>query len=226
MELLKELTILYAEDDPSTRENITKTLELLCAQVISVENGEEALLAFGEKSPHVVMLDYVMPKMDGFQAAKAIRKIDKKVPICIASSYTDKEKLMGVMELGLMDYLEKPLDFATLKNALEKCATSLYENQGFIAKLNLNCYYHIQKKEIIYSGLTQKLSTKEHQLLDLLLKNKGHIVTMEMVEEALYPQGAHKNALRNLIYRLRTKCGVEAISTINDRGYTLCVASL
>lgn len=222
---LKNLTVLYAEDDELTRQNITKTLQLFCDTVISVSDGEAAVEAFKNTPAHIVMLDYVMPKKDGVSAARAIRKLSPNVPIFIASSYTDKDKLLSVMGLGLVEYLEKPLHLSMLTSVLAKCLDQLYKTQSLYVYLTGGNIYDTIKKEVITRENAKSLTKKEHLLMDLFLTNKDFILSKEQIEEHLYPEGAEENALRNLIYRLRQKCGHEAVMTIKERGYALCIVS-
>ena len=127
-EILKSLNILYAEDDDTMRTNTSKTLELFCNHVFQANNGAQALELFQKEAVNIVMLDYVMPSIDGYNVAKEIRKLDKDVPIFITSSYTEKEKLMSMIGLNVIGYLEKPIDFNELMNTLKICANLLLES--------------------------------------------------------------------------------------------------
>ncbi len=224
--LFEGITILYAEDDEVTRTNIAKTLGLLCAKVTSVENGEEAVEAFRKCPAHIVILDYVMPCMDGLRAAQEIREISPNVPIFMTSGHMEKEKLLGVMSLGLVDYLEKPLDLFILLKTLAKCLEKLHENKKMRVMFPDGVVYDGVRKAIGVKGVFTPLTKKEAQLLDFLLENHCRMVPQEEIEAKLYGgEEIEQNTLRNLVYRLRQKCGQEAIKTLKGRGYSICASS-
>lgn len=220
--LFEGVRILYAEDDPVTRENITKTLRLFCSHVFSVEDGQAAVEVFEKEEPHVVILDYVMPRMNGLNAAKAMRALAPEIPIFMTSSYTDKEKLIGVMHLGLVDYLEKPLELFSLVKTLAKCLERLHEGLRLRVIFPSGVVYDGLRKEIGTKGVYATLTKKETQLLDFLLANHQRVVTQEEIEQKLYEGNVEANTVRNLVYRLRQKCGQEAIETAKGRGYSIC----
>ena len=93
--VFKSLSILYAEDDLIIRESITRILNMFFKNVFVASDGNEALELYQNNKIDVLMLDYVMPNLDGYQTAKIIRELNKKIPIIIVSAYTDKEKLLN-----------------------------------------------------------------------------------------------------------------------------------
>ncbi len=108
-DVLKSLSILYAEDDLVIQNSISRILKMFFKEVHIANDGNEALEIYQNNKIDVMMLDYVMPNLDGYQTAKFIREINKKIPIIIVSAYTDKEKLLNAIELNLIKYLEKPI---------------------------------------------------------------------------------------------------------------------
>ena len=210
--LLKTLNILYAEDDVIMRVNTSKTLELFCNKVFQTEDGKSALELFRKEDIHIVILDYVMPSMDGYSVAKEIRKVDKDIPIFITSSYTEKEKLMSMIGLNIIGYLEKPIDFNELMQTLKKCVEILMDNGMIKSSIGQGIEYdYINKNMIIEVVSEQEYDAKDRQSVGLI----------HDIEEDIFYGDVDINTLRNMIYRLRKKIDKDIIVTIKEIGYML-----
>jgi CheY-like chemotaxis protein len=102
--------LLIAEDDKVTQALYRKGLpENLCATRI-VDNGEEAIVLFNEWQPDIILLDYSMPVLNGYQALKAIRgsETGKKTTIIMVTSMADKSNIVACAKLGIQGYIVKP----------------------------------------------------------------------------------------------------------------------
>jgi len=220
-EILKNLNILYAEDDETMRLNTSKTLKLFCNKVYQVNNGSEALELFQNEPIHIVILDYVMPIMDGYSVAKKIRETDKDIPIFITSSYTEKEKLLSVIGLNVIGYLEKPIDFKELMKMLEQCVTLIEENGKLTSNLGYKVEYDFLSKNVTVKDKIVELTKHEYQFLEMLLKHKRSVLSTHQIEDMIFFGEVDPNTLRNMIYRLRKKIGKDIIVTIKDIGYSL-----
>jgi DNA-binding response OmpR family regulator len=216
---LRNLNILYAEDDKTTRINTVKTLELLFNRVYSAKNGTEALELFDNDTIHIVLLDYKMPGKDGFEVAKAIRDIDAKTPIIIASAYSEKENELKTAGVNLIKYIEKPLQYDSLTVALEDSITSLQDNHKLLISLGQGCFYDYAQKQFFKDSTPVKLSNYEIKFLETLLKQRGRIVNKDEVFNKVFGYESRTNTLRNMVYRLRKKIGKDIIHTIKDIGY-------
>jgi len=220
-EILKNLNILCAEDDETMRLNTSKTLKLFCNKVYQVNNGSEALELFQNEPIHIVILDYVMPIMDGYSVAKKIRETDKDIPIFITSSYTEKEKLLSVIGLNVIGYLEKPIDFKELMKMLEQCVTLIEENGKLTSNLGYKVEYDFLSKNVTVKDKIVELTKHEYQFLEMLLKHKRSVLSTHQIEDMIFFGEVDPNTLRNMIYRLRKKIGKDIIVTIKDIGYSL-----
>lgn len=220
--ILKTLTVLYAEDDQTTRENISKTLSLFVKDVVSASNGVQALKLFKKQSFQIVILDYLMPLMDGITVAQHIRNIDKNIPILICSSYTDKEKLISSIKTGINDYLEKPINFNILYQALETVAEHIIDSNKLIIKLGNETYYHYIDKAIKTNEQYERLTKNESLFLEILLDFPNTLVNKLMIEDRIFKGDVEANAFRNMLHRLRKKIPVPVIITIKDQGYMFC----
>ena len=204
--ILKSLNILYAEDNKEIRESVENTLKMIFANVYSAVDGVEALKIYEENPINIILLDYVMPSIDGYEVAKEIRKHDKKIPIIILSGHTNKEKLMNGIEVGLVKYIEKPLKYSELLETLQKVVIILEENNLLKIKLDEDTQYDYISKIIIQGENKINLTRQDIDLLELLLKNKSKLVTKNQIIEFVFKnQTIVDNTLLNVIYRLRKK---------------------
>ncbi len=222
LQILENLNILYAEDDENIRKNIANTLEMLFGCVFVAKDGMEALKIYHQKKIDIVLLDYVMPFMSGYDVAKEIRTIDKHIPIIISSAYTDKEKLLSAIELHLIKYLEKPILYDDLKNVFLNAIESLkYHNKLDIKLDDKLSYSYIAKIVTTFDGKEIQLTKNEMFFIELLLTKKSQLFTKETIENEVFGKSVDENTMRNLVYRLRKKLDTEAIVTIKDLGYLL-----
>lgn len=221
LNILKSLNILYAEDDLVIKQSISRILKMFFKEVFIANDGNEALEIYQNQEIDVIMLDYVMPNLDGYQTAKIIREINKKIPIIIVSAYTDKEKLLNAIEVNLIKYLEKPILHEDLINVFNSVISSLEENNLILSKLNENFYYSYVSKNIIKNNQEIVLTKNEVLFLELLLDKPNQLISKETIENEVFKESVDENTLRNMVYRLRKKLDSEIIVTIKDLGYLI-----
>ena len=219
--VFKSLSILYAEDDLVIRESISRILNMFFKNVFVASDGNEALELYQNNKIDVLMLDYVMPNLDGYQTAKLIREFDKKIPIIIASAYTDKEKLLNAIELNLIKYLEKPILYDDLVKVFNSVVTHLEDNNLLFTKLTKDYYYFFTTKKIVTKEKEIILTKNEILFLELLLDKPNQLISKESIEENVFKESVDENTLRNLVYRLRKKMECDIIVTIKDLGYLI-----
>lgn len=216
------LSILYAEDDLIIQDNISKILNILFKKVHIANDGEEAFKIYNQHKPDIILTDFLMPKMDGYELTKKIRNICNKTPIVILSNYTDKEKLLKCIPLNLTEYLEKPVQYELLLNTLEKCKIQLIKNNFF--KISNKLIYNFETKKLFINNEDIALTQMEIEIFEYFIENKNKLIQKDKLGLLIYKDDfTNENALKNIIYRLRKKIGKEFI--INDRnlGYTLKV---
>ena len=221
--LLKNLTILYAEDDEVIRESITRVLERFFGTVLVANDGIEALDIYEKNPVNVLLLDYVMPVISGYDVAVKVREEDRNLPIIIASAYTDKEKLMNAIPLGLIEYIEKPILYEHLEKTFKTVIKILKENNCLDIKLNNRLNYNFINKVVTTSDDKEiQLTKKEYEFIELLLKKKNQIVNKSVIEQIVFEKVVEENTLRNMVYRLRKKLECQnTIVTVKDIGYTI-----
>lgn len=224
--ILKELTILYIEDEENIRVNIKKVLELLCHNIIDVSSSEEAKeILLNEDRIDIIISDIELPKTSGIEFVKELRKLDKTIPIILLTAYTDKKYLLEAAKLKLVDYLTKPIDFKTLNEALLKCVEELIDNSRYIIHFENSINYNVLHKNLFDSSKSEEipLTSKELNFLEYMIKNHHRVVSHEEIKVNIWEDeyDATDSALKNLINKIRKKIGKESISNISGVGFRL-----
>lgn len=222
LKLLKNLTLLLVEDDDELKNNLQDTLSVFFKEIITAKNGEEALNIYERKNIDLILTDYVMPLMNGYELCKKIRVTNKKIPLTIMSNYSDKEKLLKSISLELTEYLLKPIEYQQLIDTLFAMVEKLERESLCFFQIDEFKKYSFLSKEIIdeHDNTITKLTKSEIIILELLLENINKIVTTETIEYNLSPnEFKSEQAIKNIIYRLRLKLTKNFISNIQGIGY-------
>ncbi len=122
---LREISILFAEDDVAIRTHISRLLTPVCGELYTAENGRIALELFKKKIPDLVLTDISMPGINGLELARQVKLKRPEVPVIIISSHDDSEHLMQAIDLQLEGYLTKPLNVQKLFACLQQQAMLL-----------------------------------------------------------------------------------------------------
>ena len=223
--ILKNLNILYIEDEKNIRLNIKKTLELFCENVFDAENILNAKEILTKQRIDIIISDINLPDMSGIDFVKEIRIRDKTIPIILLSAYTEKEFLLEATKLKLVDYLTKPINFKDLNNALQKCVEEILDNSRYIITFKNNIQYNVSHNCLIDNNEKEeiRLTNKELDLLNFLIKNNNRVCSAEELKSAIWDDylEATDSALKNLLNKVRKKIGKESIINISGAGYNL-----
>lgn len=122
---LKRLTVLYVEDDPSARDEISAFLRRRVGTLATASNGAEGVEAFQSLAPQLVVTDIQMPVMDGLAMSQAIRAVEPSVPIIVTTAFEQTNYLIRSIEIGIDHYVVKPVRAQPLESALLACARRL-----------------------------------------------------------------------------------------------------
>ena len=219
--LLKTLNILYAEDDAEQRDSMEKTLKLLFNNVYMANDGLEALEIFAKHNIQIVLLDYVMPNLNGYETALKIRTKKPYIPIIITSAFSDKEKLLNSIHVQVIDYLDKPIIHDRLMHSMRLAYQKLLKYNLLSIELQDKVVYCYIEKKFMREEEDIKLSKQEIVIIEHLLHNKGQLVLKNDIESLISDEAVEANTLRNIIYRLRKKLGDNNIQTVQDIGYLI-----
>ena len=148
---LKNLSILYVEDNSSIQDEIIYFLKHKVAKLFIASNGEEGLAIFKEKKPNLIITDISMPLLNGIEMSKRIRFIDKEIPIIVVSAYNNSDYLTDAIDIGIANFLMKPLNLFKLVEILKKLSKNMFiEKENEQMKLLLEQYKSIaDEREII-----------------------------------------------------------------------------
>lgn len=179
--------ILYAEDDETiaflTQDNLEPHYE-----VIHCSNGESALGCFKRNEFDICLLDIMMPKMDGFELAAEIRKLNPQIPIIFISAKTLKEDRIKGLKIGADDYLVKPFSIEELILKIEiflKRSQKNTSETGHMYQVG-NCKFDSKNYTVVCQNDTVSLTQREAELLSFFIKHKNSVVKREEILKAIW----------------------------------------
>ncbi len=216
--------ILLAEDEAALGMIIRESLESRGFQVVFCKDGEEAKKAYEADQPDIMVLDVMMPKMDGFSLVKEVRKKDQFVPIIFLTAKSRTEDVVEGFGYGANDYLKKPFSMEELivriRALLNRKAPRNSEEVQEIGDYTFDC-----QKQLLIHGPTEteeRLTHREAHLLDALIKNVNELTDRQQILKSLWGNDDFFNArsMDVFISKLRKKLAKDdSIQIINVRGY-------
>ncbi|EKQ0722616.1 response regulator transcription factor [Campylobacter jejuni] len=217
----KELIILVVEDEVKTRESMINILSERFSKVIGAQNGDEGLKKFKKFKPDLVITDIAMPIMDGLDMAREIKEISDDVPIVVLSAYSEKERLLRSIDIGIDKYLIKPVDIEELFKVLDYLIGEKIE-ANMLVKISEEYQFNKTKRTLICSGEEIVLTKKELAFISLLLKQPGALVLHEDIKKNVWI-GEHVSdtAVRTFIKRVRDRVGEDFIKNVPSLGYKI-----
>lgn len=132
-----DVSILYVEDDAITRDEVEQFLRRRVRKLATAANGREGLEQFRRDRPDLIVTDIRMPVMDGLQMAQAMRDEVRDMLIVVTSAHSDIASMLNAIDLGIDQYVIKPLNLNKLVAAIEKCVETIElrrEHQRFLAE--------------------------------------------------------------------------------------------
>lgn len=199
--------ILVVEDDMIIANAIKKTITKWGYEVECVTDFQDVLGQFVAFDPQLVLLDISLPYYDGFHWCTEIRKVSK-VPIIFISSASDNLNIVMAMNMGGDDYITKPFDLTVLAAKIRALIRRTYD---FAGQTNLvehrGAILNIGDGTLTYRGQEVELTRNEHRILQLLMENKGQVVTRETIMTHLWETDSYvdDNTLTVNVARLRRK---------------------
>ncbi|MFQ6342605.1 butyrate response regulator transcription factor BumR [Campylobacter sp. VTCC 70190] len=217
----KKLIVLVVEDEIKTRESLISVLSERFSKVIGAQNGDEGLKKFKKFKPDLVITDIAMPIMDGLDMARGIKEISDDVPIVVLSAYSDKDRLLRSIDIGIDKYLIKPVDIEELCKVLDYLVGEKIET-NMLVKISEEYQFNKTKRTLIHSGKEIDLTKKELAFVSLLLKHPGVLVLHEDIKKNVWV-GEHVSdtAVRTFIKRVRDKVGEDFIKNVPSLGYKI-----
>ena len=219
-----ELTVLLVEDEETFVEFLTMGLTYEGFTVHAVRDGREALPTFERVHPHVVLLDLMLPGMDGISICRALRA-RSEVPIIMLTARGEVEDRIEGLDSGADDYLPKPFKFAELMARVRAVLRRHKVTVGStlaVGDLRLDR----NTREVTHVGQPIDLTRREFDLLECFMLHPRHVLTRDAILDRVwgYDQVVDTNVVDVYVGYLRAKLGEgghERIQTVRGVGYSL-----
>lgn len=221
------MRVLIVEDEPRLAENIARSLRESAGYAVDiVHDGQEGLFMANSNEYDAILLDLMLPAMDGVQVLKRIRKAGRHTPVLVVTARDDKESVVALLNAGADDYVTKPFDLGEL---LARTKVLIRRGKGqpspvlSVADLELNTV----NRSVHRAGRSVILTAMEYRVLEYLLHRAGAVVSKTELLEHLYDYNWEKfsNVIEVYISGLRRKLDDDSakplIHTIRGQGYIL-----
>ena len=218
--------ILVVEDEKDFNRIITNTLKGEGYSVDSCHDGAEALDYIDSAEYDAVVLDIMMPKMNGYDVVRAMRVKNDPTPVLFLTARDTVEDRVAGLDIGADDYLVKPFAFSELLARI-RAITRKYSNNKTVAYAVGDLSVDTSKREVTRGGRVILLSSKEYAILEFMIKNKGIVLSRERIENNVwnYDYSGGSNVVDVYISYLRKKIddGFDAklIHTVWGSGWVL-----
>ena len=227
-----EYKVLAADDETELLDALELYTERESIKLIKADNGITALELFRSEKPHLVLLDIMMPGLDGFAVLKKIREESKIPAIMLTARIEDYDKILG-LELGADDYITKPYHpmvvVARIKAQLRRNYD--YKDNNTAESKEIKCFDIVLNKDegaVTKGGKTIELTKTEFLILELLMQNRGRILTKQQIFDYAWDSGyiADDNTVMVHISNLRAKIEdnpktPKILKTIKGLGYKI-----
>lgn len=201
------MKILVVEDEKDLNKIITKYLKKSNYSVDSAYNGEEALDYINVGEYDVIILDIMMPKMNGYDFIKRIRRDKNNVAVLMLTAKDSLEDKVKGLDLGADDYLVKPFEFDELLARIRAMLRRNYRESATNILVIGDVELDTVKKSVTKNGNIIELTAKEYEVLEYLLRNKNHILSREQIREHVwdFDYEGESNIIDVLIKNIRQK---------------------
>lgn len=223
------MDVLLIEDNSRISEFVVKGLEESGFSVVLAENGTDARSLIIQKEWNVILLDIMLPDIDGIELLQYTRYKKINTPILVLSALGEPDDKVKALDYGADDYLSKPFHFKELIariNALTRRAKLKYDDSADILQCN-DLILYIDKHKVERGVKEIKLTLQEFKLLKLLMENKNRVLSRTQIIDTVWGinYDTSTNVVDVYISYLRNKIDVEGyprlIETVKGRGYVI-----
>jgi two-component system KDP operon response regulator KdpE len=183
--------ILVVDDEPAQLRLVSQVLSSNAYEVLQASSGQEALRIIFEQRPDLVLLDVIMPGIDGWQTCSCIREITDIPVIMLTGKRNTEDDIVRGLECGADEYLTKPLGnrelLARVRSALRRAEQPSYLDEK--RKIIFSDDYlivDVDERKVTINGERLKLTPREFRLLSLLVENAGHVLSHQQVLENVW----------------------------------------
>jgi two-component system, OmpR family, response regulator len=222
MQQVKGIKILVVDDEPNILQFLELGLQNEGFEVQTAQDGMTAITLMKQFQPHVVILDVMMPGMDGFEVCRMLKKMENVAVIMLTARDEVDDRVKG-LTIGADDYMGKPFSFEELLARIHARIRNQFPNllgDVVIGPFQMND----RRKEIRYENRVLDLSPTEYELLKFLVLNHGMVLSKSMILDKVwgYDFGGEENIVEVYIRSLREKLNDknhQLIRTIRGAGY-------
>jgi len=228
---MEKTKLLIVEDDPNLGQVLSEYLQMKGFETRLSFDGEEGIELYRNERFHMIILDVMMPKKDGFTLAREIRILDKDIPMIFLTAKSMKEDAIKGLKIGADDYITKPFSMEELllriHAVLRRVSTDSQELQSDQKVFEIGKYTFDTETQMLRSNGTQvKLTTKESQLLKLLCININKTLTRTKALKSIWGDDSYFNARSMDVYiaKLRKHLNQDdnlKILTMHGEGFKL-----
>lgn len=220
------MRLLIAEDEKNLNKTVSERLTAAGYTVDSCFDGEDALYYIENTRYDGIILDVMMPKLNGFEVLKRVRAKKILVPVLMLTARDSDEDIIAGLDGGANDYLTKPFSFEVLCariRAMLRVKEKLTGTVLEIADLTIDASSRTVKR----NGDLIELSSKEYSVLEYLVRNKGVVVSKEQIEENIrnYEYEGTSDVIKVYIHHLRKKIDgkyeKKLLHTVKNAGYVI-----
>jgi DNA-binding response OmpR family regulator len=180
--------ILLVDDEPLILKGLRFTLEQEGYEILTAADGEEALQVFFDEPVDLVLLDVMLPKLDGIQVCQRIRESSNVPILMLTAKGEDMDKILG-LEYGADDYMTKPFNIlevkARIKTVLRRAAQPAANEEKKIIRVH-DMEVNIVNRSVTLGGKEIRLTAKEFDLLQLFITNRGKVFSRETMLETVW----------------------------------------
>jgi DNA-binding response OmpR family regulator len=229
---MEKIKILLVEDDPNLGSLLKDYLDAKGYATTLTVNGKAGYDAFSKGKFNICILDVMMPLKDGYTLAKEIRAIDEDAPIVFLTAKSMKEDTIEGFNAGADDYVTKPFSMEELLLRLKAILRRTNNDATLTSEQNIftfgKCKFDYMHQSIDINGATQKLTTKEAELLKLLCLNINQVLDRNIALKAIWHDDSYFNSRSMDVYitklrkYLKNDISIELLN-VHGKGFKLLV---
>lgn len=221
--------VLAVDDDVRILRIMQRTLQMEGYRVLTARDGEAALATFSDESPDLMLLDIMMPGMDGYAVCQRTREFSQ-IPIIMVSARDNDDDKVQCLDVGADDYLTKPFSARELAARVRAILrrTRLWDEKPQPAIRCHDLTVDFASRRATLKGRELKLTATEYKLLSCLARNAGRVLTADYILAKVWGElySGERHLVQLNVYRLRQKLGDNArnpqyIFTRSGMGYTM-----
>lgn len=216
--------ILVVEDEPQIARVLQLELQFEGYDVTIAHTGTDGLIAYREQPFDLVLLDIMLPEMNGLDVLKRIRTDERMTPVILLTAKNDTSDKVAGLDLGANDYITKPFEFEELLARIRTHLRFAQPKQAAVTMLSANgITLNEAARDVTYNGERVELTQREFDLLHHFLLNKNNVQTREQLLNAVwgFDYYGDTNVVDVYVRYLRQKLDSSSIQTVRGVGYVI-----